>query len=227
MDAQARVPLFNLRFGLKGLIFLMAAVAVGAAAFRDASRPWMTICTSAALISIFFAVIAAAYGRCDRQAFWTGFAIFAGAYFLFVVRFANSDILANLATTNAINFVSDKVHPLLGSGSDLPEPAAALRVPPAAATTMQQVKFALTAFSVLSFSQVTVCYPNLRVGDDTSYGSYLNDELPIIGHCQCTLLLGWLGGLLAHGIAVRMLETKDALSRNYRIAKKGRFDDAA
>jgi hypothetical protein len=189
----------------------------------------MTVCTSAAVASIFFAILAAMYGRRDRQAFWTGFAIFAAAYFLFVVRFSNSDILANLATTKAINFISDQSHPLLSSDPTLPWPPMLPAQPnsPAAATPASRAKFALTAFSLLSFLQVTDDYPNLRVGDDFSYGSFLNDELPIIGHCQCTVLLGLLGGLLAHGIAACKPRTKDAFSRNCRPAQNGGFDDAA
>lgn len=119
MDAQARVPRFDLRFGLKGLIFLMAAVAVGAAAFRDASQAWVAICTSAAVASIFFAIIAARYGRRDRQAFWTGFAIFAAAHLLLAARFPYSDALRNLGTTKAMFRALDLTHPRL----NLPSPA--------------------------------------------------------------------------------------------------------
>lgn len=228
MNAHPTAPRFNLRFSVKGAICMMAAAGVGAAAFRDASRPWMTICTSAALVSIFFAIIAAIYGRRDRQAFWTGFAICAAAYFLFVVRFKDSDIVANLVTTKAIGFVTDQTHPYL-TKENSGQPNANPNPPPpagsrSAADVNPRAKLAVSLFYSLAFLQVIPDYVNMRVGDDVANDIIVDHQTAVIGHSQCSLVLGLLGGLLAQGFAASKPRRKDARSSGFQSVSKGAFD---
>lgn len=213
MEAHARPPHFNLRFSLKGAILLMAAVAVGAAAFRDASQTWMMIWTLLALGAIFFAIVAAVYGHPDRQAFWTGFAIFAAPYFLFAIRFKDSNVLAGMATTKAIDFIIDKTHPYLVADHTVQSchPDIFANLPPARRLT-PRANLAMSVISTCCFLQVTNCYPNLRAGDDLENGIHIEDRLAIIGQSQASLLLGLLGGFLAQGLATCRLRQKRDLS---------------
>ena len=198
MEADKRAARFKLRFSIKGVLLFTALAAVGIVAFRDASATWACVWTSLTLLSIFVAILAAVNGGRRRTAFAAGFAICAGAYFLFVVRYvrsSKSEFVAYLATTKAIDFAAEKVRPYdpiptLDLYGRLPNPS----------------PFPVPTLQLLMYRDFY--------------------DVSLIGQCQCALLLGLLGGLLAHGLATPALAVSVAVPTNSRPRAKGATDVA-
>ncbi|HEV3020947.1 MAG TPA: hypothetical protein VGX76_00710 [Pirellulales bacterium] len=68
------------RFNLLTLFAFVVAVAVACAALARPSQLWLAVVSAASLASLFYAVLAAAYGRNARRAFWVGFAVVGWGY---------------------------------------------------------------------------------------------------------------------------------------------------
>jgi hypothetical protein len=68
------------RFSLLTLFGFVAVVAVACAALVRPSPFWLMVVSSATLALLFYAVLAAVYGRSTKRAFWTGFAVVAWGY---------------------------------------------------------------------------------------------------------------------------------------------------
>jgi hypothetical protein len=68
------------RFNLLTLFGFVAAVAVACAALARPSQLWLVVVSATSLASLFYAVLAATYGRNARRAFWVGFAVFGWGY---------------------------------------------------------------------------------------------------------------------------------------------------
>jgi hypothetical protein len=68
------------RFNLLTLFGFVAVVAVGCAALARPSQLWLAVVSAASLASLFYAVLAAAYGWNARRAFWVGFAVVGWGY---------------------------------------------------------------------------------------------------------------------------------------------------
>jgi hypothetical protein len=68
------------RFNLSTLFGFVAALGVACAALARPSQLWLVVVSAASLASLFYAVLAAAYGRNARRAFWVGFAVVGCGY---------------------------------------------------------------------------------------------------------------------------------------------------
>jgi hypothetical protein len=56
------------------LFLFVAVVAVACAALARPSQLWLAVVSASSLASLFYALLATAYGRNARRAFWVGFA---------------------------------------------------------------------------------------------------------------------------------------------------------
>jgi len=68
------------RFSLLAMFGFVAVVAVGCAALAKPSQLWLVVVSALSLASLFYAVLAAAYGRNAKRAFWLGFAVVGWGY---------------------------------------------------------------------------------------------------------------------------------------------------
>ncbi|HVC98824.1 MAG TPA: hypothetical protein VND64_34485 [Pirellulales bacterium] len=67
-------------FSLLAMFGFVAVVAVACAALARPSQLWLVVVSASSLGCLFYAVLAAAYGRNARRAFWLGYAAFAWGY---------------------------------------------------------------------------------------------------------------------------------------------------
>jgi hypothetical protein len=68
------------RFSLLAMFGFVAVVAVACAALARPSQLWLVVVSASSLGCLFYAVLAAAYGRNARRAFWLGFAVVGWGY---------------------------------------------------------------------------------------------------------------------------------------------------
>ena len=68
------------RFNLLTLFGFVAIVAVGCAALARPSQLWLVVVSGASLAGLFYAVLAAVYGRNASRAFWVGVAVVGWGY---------------------------------------------------------------------------------------------------------------------------------------------------
>lgn len=152
MDTRGESRRFNLRLSIKGMLLFTVAAAFGAGALRSSSAPWACAWASFAVLCLFVSILTAIYCRGMRKAFWTGFAICGGGYFLFVVTFRDSEIVGRLATNQAIYAFCGK--------------------------TNHDFAF-------------------------ENGGMDLDRRVQAVGHSECALLFGLIGGLLASALSAK------------------------
>ena len=70
-------------FSIRGLMMLIVVFAVGLVALRTPSRIWANAWFSIAIATVSLATVAAVTALAESRAYWTGFAICGGVYFLF------------------------------------------------------------------------------------------------------------------------------------------------
>jgi hypothetical protein len=63
------------RFSLLTMFGSVAVVALACAALATPSQLWLVIVSASSLACLFYAVLAATYGRAAKRAFWFGFAV--------------------------------------------------------------------------------------------------------------------------------------------------------
>jgi len=79
-QSTTEVTMHRFRFSLLAMFGFVAVVAVACAALARPSQLWLVVVSASSLGSLFYAVLAAAYGRNARRAFWLGFAVVGWGY---------------------------------------------------------------------------------------------------------------------------------------------------
>ncbi|HEV3021375.1 MAG TPA: hypothetical protein VGX76_02870 [Pirellulales bacterium] len=105
------------RFKLLTLFGFVAVIGVACAALARSSQLWLVAVSALSQASLFYAVLAAAYGRNARRAFWVGFAVVGWGYI--VLEWASAAGLPFFAPTA---FVTDRLQTLLHAQPTLPTP---------------------------------------------------------------------------------------------------------
>ncbi|HEV3007299.1 MAG TPA: hypothetical protein VGX78_22705 [Pirellulales bacterium] len=132
---------YRFNFNLLTLFGFVAVVAVACAALARPSQLWLVVVSALSQASLFYAVLAAAYGRNARRAFWFGFAVVGWGYV--VLEWAGAAGLPFFAPTA---FVTDRLQTLLHAQPTLPTPnyASWSKTPPGAPVPVWNVDDAPT-----------------------------------------------------------------------------------
>ncbi len=118
-------------FSVRGLLVFVAYVAVGCAAFFNASPLWASACFTVASILLLAAIVGAICRRGRAQAFWLGFAVVGHGYALLAGTGAGFDTpislmtgLLNtdreghrLVTTRLLDWTYEKLYPAAAVGT--------------------------------------------------------------------------------------------------------------
>jgi hypothetical protein len=94
------------RFSIASLLGVVLFVAVGAAALRAATDPWDAGVFGITLLLLLTAVLLAVHRTGRRRAYWTGFALFGGAY---LAAGAIPPVESRLPTTKGLVYLDSKV----------------------------------------------------------------------------------------------------------------------
>jgi hypothetical protein len=108
----------RIRFSLLAMFGFVAVVAVVCAALARPSQLWLVVVSASALAALFYAVLAATYGRNARRAFWVGFAVVGWGYVAMERE--------NISTVAPTEFVTSQLQAFLGptaSPQVVPAPA--------------------------------------------------------------------------------------------------------
>jgi hypothetical protein len=98
------------RFSLLTLFGFVAVVAIACAALARPSQLWLIVVSSSTLACLFYAILAAAYGRNARRAFWLGFAVVAWGYV--ALEWASAHGLPYFLPTNSLSSrLEAAIHP--------------------------------------------------------------------------------------------------------------------
>jgi hypothetical protein len=109
------------RLSIAGMLGLVAIVALGLGSLRAASAIWTMIGATATLGLLLTGVVGACHGRGADRAFWFGFALFGGTYFLIVNWDWFGGQIAHDLTSGLGDLAESLVEPLpptpIGTGS--------------------------------------------------------------------------------------------------------------
>ena len=192
------------QFSLRSLFALTALMAVGLTALKFSTHGWAIAMTTITAALLLFAILQAIHGRDSARPFWSGFAVCAGGYLAMLLFLGTSQSGAlgrNLPTGEFLDFLFLRFNPEAGQygggldgggpypdpfGGPVPDP---FGLPPPPQTSEHDITDRLTKDELESLQSRRVFFPR-------------------IGHSMFTLLIGWMGGLVAQGIASTRKETQ-------------------
>ena len=99
------------QFSLRAILLLFVAVSLAAAAMRFATAAWASAVVTATVLTLLVSVALAASSRGERRSFWIGFAVCGAGYFGFITTPIASEYVERLATTKAVIFLCERIHP--------------------------------------------------------------------------------------------------------------------
>jgi hypothetical protein len=107
--------MLSVRFTVGRIMLAVLAIALGMAAMRFASEPLAEVVSFVTLVSLGFAVLAAAYRRGAARAFWAGFALFGGGYSALApgVWWQDSELNGDPARRVLTSRVLDRLYPII------------------------------------------------------------------------------------------------------------------
>jgi hypothetical protein len=196
------------RFSIARLLAVIALCGVGFAALRSPSQMWASALFAVSLGSLPVALLNAIYSRERRRAFWTGFLVIGGSYFVATQGpWFKDEFGPRMVTTAVLDILYVQVAPAptppASPASTLLAQAAALNQTNANAVYRQAEVLAIslagptpkTAWAAWSepdrTSGVGLQVGNLALASPETFRR--------VGHAFLTLLLAALGGLYARG----------------------------
>jgi hypothetical protein len=99
------------QFRLRTTLLFIVAASVALAAMRSASPAWASAIVTATVLALLVSIALAMGSRGDRRLFWIGFAVYGTGYFAVVMTPFPQQIAESLATTIAVRFLDDTIHP--------------------------------------------------------------------------------------------------------------------
>jgi hypothetical protein len=95
----------RIRFSLLAMFGFVAVIAVACAALARPSQLWLVIVSASLLACLFYAVLAATYGRNARRAFWLGFAVVGWGFIVLEWK--------NISSVAPIEFVTNRLQSVI------------------------------------------------------------------------------------------------------------------
>ncbi len=160
-----------LRFSLSSLLAVVCFAAVGSAALADATDLWRQIIVTLTIVCLLFASLAAVFSRGRPRVFASGFALTGWVYLAiaFVSVFGLRD---DLLTDKAIHWLGETIH------------------------KENQVAGASQAYADFDNDGMLDLFVSMGNGTFTQATKSL-PNLTSIGHALWTVVVGWLGGVVA------------------------------
>ena len=157
-----------LKFSLASLLAVVFCAAVGSAALANATDLWRQITVTLAVVCLLLATLVAVFSRAQARLFAGGFAM-TGWLYLMLAFVSLFGLQDDLLTDKAIQWLGETIHADDGVAGSGQSFAGSNRL---------NLLFGLQNGV---FNQRTTPYPNLTT----------------IGHALWTLIVGWLGGVVA------------------------------
>lgn len=178
-------------FSIRGLMAFIVILALGLVALRTPSRIWMNAWYSIAIGSVTFAVPAAFATVDERRAFWIGFAITGGVYFLFTLGpWVGDESFHHFITTTILDIAAPTI---VDNRYLIPSYMMAMNPPTAPVDPTSWQVWNLPDFRTSTNRAWTIGYVTLH-----SPPLYLR-----IGHGLFTLIAGLIGGELSRFLYLR------------------------
>jgi hypothetical protein len=177
------------RFSIASLLGVVLFVAVGAAALRAATDPWDAGVFGITLLLLLTAVLLAVHRSGRRRAYWTGFALFGGAY---LAAGAIPPVESRLPTTKGLAYLDSKV-PGRGDYAAIMRAFAKVASP----NPVRGYVFSADDGTLVASSKGYVKSWNTVTGKLLSGPNGTSENFLRIGHSLLALALAFLGGHLS------------------------------
>jgi hypothetical protein len=192
-------------FSIRGLMIAIVIIGVGLVALRTPSRIWANAGFSLALGAVTLAIPAAVAAVDERRAFWIGFAVLGGVYFLFALApWVDQSASHQLLTTTLLDLAA----PYIVSNEYMMKSYALIATPPAGTPggpgpSLWQV------WNLPDFR--TSANGNWSIGYVTLHSPFLYYR---IGHAAFCLLVAFIGGEVARYLYLRRQMSVSSTNRS-------------